>query len=135
VLWPATGGLAPESITESLVANKRSVWRAVGFPNRPEQQRRISPADRPDLYAAGVVGEVKNRLRSDWGPAQIERYLRTLDLSEPRDIPWRGVLIHAERSLSSAARERLEGSAEAHRIQVWGVYRGRFNRVVVKRQF
>lgn len=134
-IWPDTGGLAPEAITERLVVNNRRVWRTIGFPSRPEPQRWISRSDRPDLRAPGVVGEVKNRLRSDWGPAQIERYLRTLDREEPSETAWRGVLIHAEPELSSATVARLRQSEYAPRIAVWGAYGGRLNRVLIERQF
>jgi hypothetical protein len=121
-------------ITENLVIATRRVWNTMGFPCRPEAQKWISAQDRPDLLAPGVVGEVKNRLRSDWGPAQIERYLNTLDRERPLEQPWRGVLIHSEREISSATLARLRQSADAHRITVWGVYRGRSARVIVKRQ-
>lgn len=134
-IWPGSGGLPPERITEELVATTRRVWRRIGFPSAPETQRATSRDDRPDLIAAPVVGEVKNQIRQDWGPHQIERYLDTLDGSRPTEGPWRGVLIHAERHLAEAAEARLRASRDADRIQVWGVYANRLGRTVAKRQF
>lgn len=124
-IWPATGGLSPERITEELVVDTARIWRQIGFPSQPQAQRHTSLEDRPDLLAESVVGEVKNQIRSDWGPPQIERYLKTLDHRRPKAAPWHGVLIHAERKLAESPRDRLTQSQDAHRIQVWGVYRRR----------
>lgn len=115
--------------------SKRRLWRRIGFPSKHETQRAVSRKDRPDLIAAPVVGEVKNQIRHDWEPPQIERYLATLDKAAPNDANWRGVLIRAERHLAEAAVARLNASPYAGRIQVWGVYTNKLGLTVAKRQY
>lgn len=121
VIWTGDANLPPEVLIEEIVASKVRVWRRLGFSEGPVRQVVISSEDRPDLLAPGVVGEVKNRIRADWGPGQMERYLKTLDRERPGDAPWRGVLIHGFPTLTTAARRRLDGSPERKRIAVWSV--------------
>jgi hypothetical protein len=124
-IWPMTGGLPPEKALQDAVATTRRLWRHVGFPSAPEVERRISPRDRPDLIADGVVGEVKSRIGHAWGPAQLERYLYTLDRARPEHAPWRGVLLHGEPSLAPAALSRLADSPDCDRIRAYGIVASR----------
>jgi hypothetical protein len=93
------------------------LWDKIGFPSAPRPQVRISPHDRPDLLADGVVGEVKRQITPK-DIKQVERYLTELERSSPQVDGWRAVLIHAG-ELTPAVIAAAEESARSRQIEIW----------------
>jgi hypothetical protein len=79
-----------------------------------------------------VVGEVKNQITADWGPGQIEDYIRQCDEDWP-GFEWRGVLVQGEEEMAPNAERRLEESAYLDRIEVYSVREGKRGRIEVER--
>lgn len=115
--WFGSMNIEPERIFELAVLATPRLWRKIGFPSAPVPQVPISPRDRPDLLADGVVGEVK-RVVAPKDIEQIERYLTELERSRPRADGWRAVLIHAGK-LSPAVSARADQSTRSRQIEIW----------------
>lgn len=122
--WFRTFG-EPEKTFELAVYTSEHLWKAIGFPQTPVMQQRltsITNEDRtliPDLFAPGVVGEVKRVLRKGDGPDQITEYLERLDRTRPEDGPWRGKLIHGGEHLSPALLLALRQTRIP--VEVWAI--------------
>ncbi len=91
----AHGRWEKEMEIELHIARRKRAWQRLFFREAPQRQRGINPKDRPDLYAPGVVAEIKLRASAN-DVDQIERYLRALGADEPRSPKWTGV--HRDRS-------------------------------------
>lgn len=130
--WFGAIGLDPESVFETAVLASSKLWRTIGFPSAPSPQVPISPRDRPDLLADGVVGEVKRQLAPK-DVRQLERYLDELERSRPRADRWRGVLIHAG-LLSPAITVRADNSPRSTQIEIWRLEPGRLGHFKAVRQ-
>jgi hypothetical protein len=121
--------LPPEVITEVIVHDRGRVARRLGFRGKVDRQKVLGNGKRPDLWCReGVVGEVKNLVGLDWGPAQLEGYLAQCDRQWPQQAPWKGRLIQGQPELAGGVRRRLEASSDAHRIELWAVTERRFPR-------
>jgi hypothetical protein len=134
-IWTGRESAPPEKMIEEVVAVTPRLWRRLGFGCRPLLQRALPSRQRPDLTGPPVVAEAKRRIRSDDGPAQIERYLDELRITKPQ-YPWRGVLLQAVTVLDDAARERLGACRESgYDIEAWAITRGAFRRWRADRLF
>jgi hypothetical protein len=119
-LWIGARGRAPEFLIHDEVETTRRLWRHIGFKEAPRRGHRLKNGQYPDLYSPeGVVGEVKNVIGPNWGPAQLRGYMRQLDSEEPEKDPWRGVLIHGGETLSPASRLALR--AFGGDVTVWSI--------------
>jgi hypothetical protein len=118
-IWLGADGREPEFLIQQDVIADKSVWRKMGFGSAPRSGHRLQNGTYPDLMSDdGIVGEVKNVIGPNWGPAQLSGYIRQLRIEQP-DIEWRGVLIHSAETLSPAARKALDACGED--ITVWSV--------------
>lgn len=128
--------LPREIITEEIVLNRSRIAKRLGFPsavNPDGRKKRLSNGRYPDLWCAeGVVGEVKNQITADWGPGQIEDYIRQCDEDWP-EFKWRGVLVQGEEEMAPNAERRLEESPFLDRIEVYSVREGERGRIEVER--
>ncbi len=129
--WDAAGGdwsgerLPPEEVTEKLMADKHRIARKLGFVGEIRAQKTLANGKRPDLWCeAGVVGDVKNQVTADWGPGQLEGYIKQCDPEYP-EHQWRGVLVQGLPEMAPSALPRLEKSPYRDRIEVWTVTRKR----------
>jgi hypothetical protein len=129
----------PERITEEIVLNRARIAKRLGFPsavNPDDRKKRLGNGKYPDLWCAdGVVGEVKNQITADWGPAQIEDYIRQCDEDFPEFAPWQGILVQGEGEMAPNALHRLEESPHADRVEVYSVSKGKRGPIEVKRLF
>lgn len=135
VLWPGVRDRQPEAPIERRFRSDRMLWRQVGFTAAPTKPF-LANGRRPDLFSGAdrIVGDVKNEVRVDWGPEQVEDYLDTVDATEPGPQRWRCILVHEAPTLSYAASERIAASRHADRIKVWTLERSR-GRWRMRRQF
>jgi hypothetical protein len=123
LLWTGGHGRSPEFLLHDEVEATKELWRQIGFKSAPRRGHRLQNGTYPDLYSAeGTVGEVKNVVGPNWGPKQIEGYIRQLDREEPEKAPWQGVLIHEGETLSAASRRALKQCGVG--ISVWSVWEG-----------
>ena len=91
----------------------------MGFRSAPRSGHRLRDGKYPDLMSdEGVVGEVKNVIGPNWGPAQLAGYIRQLRIEQP-DIESRGVLIHSAEKLCPPLGGALDACGED--ITVWSV--------------
>ena len=100
--WDQLGGnwsgerLPLEAIAENIVLDRNRVARRLGFPSQVNpggRKQRLLDGTIPDLWCAeGVVGEVKNQITAQWGPAQLENYIDQCDAQWP-EYKWRGLLV------------------------------------------
>jgi hypothetical protein len=131
VFWAGDLKGPPEAVLEHDIHTTRRIWKALGFPSAPLKQRRLPSGRRPDLIAPGIVADVKRRVSTIDGPAQVEGYLEELGATRPADGPWHGLLVHRHDDLDEATRERI--TASPYRLAVWAVSDGRFGRRSVGR--
>jgi hypothetical protein len=122
--WFGSLEIEPECVFELAVLATPKLWSDIGFPSAPIPQVQISPRDRPDLLADGVVGEVK-RIIAPKDIKQVERYLNELERSRARVDGWRAVLIHAG-TLSPAVRASADESTRSRQIEIWRLEEGIF---------
>lgn len=134
-LWPGVRDRQPEAPIERRFRSERALWKKVGFTVAPTKPF-LANGRRPDLFSRvdRLVGDVKNEVRVEWGPEQVEDYLDTVDTTETGPQCWRGILIHEAPTLSHAASERIAASRHADRIEVWTLERSRA-RWRMRRQF
>jgi hypothetical protein len=127
--------LPREVITEEIVLNRARIAKRLGFPspvNPGARKKRLGNGRYPDVWCAdGVVGEVKNQVTADWGPGQIEDYIRQCDEEWP-EFEWKGVLVQGEEEMAPNAERRLEASPYIDRIEVFSVREARPGRVEVE---
>jgi hypothetical protein len=119
--------LPREVITEEIVLDESRIATRLGFPspvNPGGRKKRLGNGRFPDLWCPdGVVGEVKNLITADWGPAQIEDYIRQCDEDWPEHT-WTGVLVQGEPEMAPNALPRLEESPYRDRISVFSLRKG-----------
>lgn len=125
--------LQTEAWRSGLLSAVRVVSRERSFADNGRRPRGTGSAPTFGARPASLC-DAKNRVRADWGPAQLEGYIEQCDRQWP-GREWRGVLVQGEPDMAPDAIPRLKDSPYRDRIEVWSLTKGRLGRHVARRLF